>query len=271
MTRPVTDPPARPVVGGGLVLPLVTPVGPDGAVSEPCVRALIGAARSGVAALMPAISCGEGWRLSAEQWRAMVEFTVRHADGLPCLVGAQVATAAEAVERAAVAADLGADAVVVAPPMGGPASPEAVYGHFATVAAASELPVFVYNESAVSGNRIDRETLIRILRLDRVVGMKESSRSPETTLALVREAADTPVFQGWEDLMLDTPGAAGLVAPLAHLDAGLCGALLRDRSPARQAAVTAACHRYGLFGDDYVLRVKAELFRRGVIAHPGPV
>ncbi|MBC3840465.1 hypothetical protein GXW82_10185 [Streptacidiphilus sp. 4-A2] len=167
-------------------MPLVTPVGPDGAVSGPCVRAMIDSVRSEAAALMPAISCGEGWLLSEQQWSDMLRFTLRFADGLPCLVGAQVPTAAGAIARAAVAAELGADAVVVSAPSGRPAPlpQEEIFEHFATVAAASALPVFVYNESAVCGQRIEQETLRRILRIDRVSGMKESSRSPRTTRAL---------------------------------------------------------------------------------------
>lgn len=51
----------------GVVVPLVTPLGEGGAVVEEDVRRLVESVGDEATGLMPALSSGEGWRLSAEQ------------------------------------------------------------------------------------------------------------------------------------------------------------------------------------------------------------
>src|SRR5205807_47731 len=71
----------------GVVVPLVTPLDANGDVSAAGVERLVGSVRDHAAALMPALSSGEGWRLSEDQWRAMVSRTVAAARGLPVFAG----------------------------------------------------------------------------------------------------------------------------------------------------------------------------------------
>ncbi|MFJ7149067.1 dihydrodipicolinate synthase family protein [Streptomyces sp. NPDC100445] len=289
MTDPETpqQPPARPgsgVAGGpgphataarthgtaagtplrGLVVPLVTPLDRQGRVRADDVARLVDSVRAEVTALMPTLSSGEGWLLTEAQWRDMVTATVRSAAGLPVIAGVQLPDTAAVVARVRLAAELGADGVAVTTPFGAGVGQDDIVAHYEQVLDAGP-PVLVYNEEALSGNRIEAETLARICRLPGVIGVKESSGDPEFTRRLVAARLGVPVFEGWENLLSLVAGVDGFIGPLANLEPALCTALLRHPAPELQAEVDKACETYGILRDDWYLHVKRALVARGVI------
>lgn len=252
----------------GTIVPLVTPLTESGEVSEPSVRRLVESVRGEVSGLMPALSTGEGWKLSERQWHDVVAYTVRHAGGLPVLAGVQSPTTEGVVARARTAAALGAAAVAVTTPFTPGLTQEEIYEHYRAIREDVPVPLFVYNEKALSGNQIELETLVRVCALPDVVGVKESSGSAEFTRKLVTAVPGVPVFEGWENLLHEVTGpdgVAGFIGPLANLEPGLANAMLAAPSADRQRDIDDACERYGLFLDDWYRHLKRELRLRGVI------
>ncbi|MEU3605658.1 dihydrodipicolinate synthase family protein [Streptomyces sp. NPDC035033] len=250
---------------GGVMAPLVTPFDADGRVSAACVRELVARVRPYVRAVVPTISCGEGWRLDPESWRTVNSAALEAADGLPVITGIQCADPDEVLSRARWAARHGAAGVYVGPPWAAGRGRREVYRAYARIASALDIPVHLYNESVVSGVELDLGTLVAVCSLPGVVGVKESSRDPGVTRRLVDEAGDVDVYQGWEDLLTATPGVAGLIGPLALIEPELCGGFAARPTPALQETVTDTCRRLGLFEPDYVARTKQALVRRGVL------
>lgn len=249
----------------GVIVPLVTPLDERGEVSERSVERLIDSIRPSVSGLMPALTSGEGWRLSEAQWGDMVAATRHHARGLPVLAGVQVEDTAGVIERARLGMELGVDAVVVTTPFRKDATQDEIYEHYRAIREALPVPIFVYNEAALSGNEIELDTMLRICRIPDVVGIKESSGSVEFTNRLVAAETGVPVFQGWENLLAQTPGVDGYVLPLANLEPALCAAMLTAPSPELQARIDAVCEQHELLGDEWYASLKRELVRRGVI------
>jgi 4-hydroxy-tetrahydrodipicolinate synthase len=249
----------------GVIVPLITPLDESGAVHRSSLHRLIDSIRRGVSALMPALSSGEGWKLSLGQWRDVVAYTVEHAQGLPVLAGIQLPDTRAVLERCVLARELGVDAIVVTTPFSKGLSQEAIYDHYQALREGTSLPLFIYNEAALSQNHIELDTLLRICRLTNVVGIKESSGSAEFTRALVASRCGVPVFQGWENLLIEAPGIDGCVMPLANLDPALCGAMLAAPTREKQAEINAVCEQYGLFKEDWYHGIKKELVRRGII------
>jgi len=249
----------------GTIVPLVTPLDADGTVNESDVDRLVGYVHRDVTALMPALSSGEGERLTDRQWHDMVAATVAHSHGLPVLAGILTPQTGQVLARALLAGRLGATAVVVGSPFGADVTQAEILRHFRVVRDSIDLDLFVYNESSKSGNTIDPDTLLRILALPGVVGIKESSGSVDLTRRLLAADHAVPVFQGWENLLLAARGVAGLIGPLANLEPAACTALLADPNQARQHEIDVLCKRYGIFTDDWYRRVKEELHSRGVI------
>ncbi len=246
-------------------MPLVTPLSASGVVSKKSVQRLIESLRGKVDALMPTLSSGEGWKVSEQQWRDMVAYTVEYAGGLPVLAGIQLPDTQAVVDRSRLAAELRVNAIVVTTPFQKDITQEAIYEHYRTLRRNTSLPLFIYNEAAISGNNIELETLLRICQLPDVVGIKESSGSVEFTRGLLARKPGVPIFQGWENLLLQTPGVDGYVMPLANLEPELCQAMLAAPSAERQAQINAVCEQHGLFKEDWYHGLKKELVRRGIL------
>lgn len=252
-----------------VLVPLVTPLDPAGAVVEDDVRRLIESVGPHARGLMPALATGEGWALSEAQWEDAVGSACRHAGGLPVYAGAVAPTTSAVVARARRARDLGAAAVCATTPFVRAPTAEQVVDHYRTVHAEGGLPVVLYNERSLSGNVTGLTALVACCGLAGVVAVKESSRDPLVARELVAAGVDAAVHQGWEDLIGVTPGLAGCAVALANLEPRLCGELAR--APAESALrrrVGEACARHGLFSADWFRQVKAELVRRGVIGSP---
>lgn len=249
----------------GTIAPLVTPLTAEGDVSPGCVARLIGSMYGQVTALMPALSTGEGWALTGDRWRDMIVATRKHCHGLPVLAGIQLPTTKEVIKRADHALELGCDAIVISAPFGDQISQDQIYQHYATIRAQNAIPLFVYHETQISGNRIELSTLVQICQLPDIVGIKDSSGLPELTRSIIDAIADVPVFVGWEHLLLDVPNVAGFIGPLANLEPALCNRMLAAPTAKRQADIIATCQRYGLGADDWYRSLKTELRRRGIL------
>ncbi|MGZ3148051.1 dihydrodipicolinate synthase family protein [Lentzea chajnantorensis] len=250
----------------GTIVPLVTPLDDSGQVDTDSVARLVESVRGNVNGLMPTLSSGEGWLLDTRQWTDMVSATVEHSGGLPVLAGVQLPDTESVVERSRLAERLGVSAVVVTTPFRADISQDEIFQHYREVSEALDVGLFLYNEKAVSGNSIEPATLRRVCtQLPNVVGVKESSGSAELTRALVAECPGLPVFEGWENLLLEAQGVAGFIGPLANLEPKVCTEMLAEPTQERQDEINALCEKYGVFEDDWYRHVKTALRERGII------
>lgn len=250
----------------GLVVPLVTPLRGDGSVCEESVRRLIDSLSKAAVALLPALSSGEGDRLSERQWRDLVAYVVRHSGGLPVFPGALVASTPALIERAHFAAELGAAGITVPVPAFTGTGAQDVIGYFTGVTRHSPVPIFVYNQQSDGTAKEVIDTLAAICRLDRIVAIKESSRRSEVVVGLASRDLPSAVFQGWEDLLLQAPGPDGNAVALANLEAEICASMHRSPSVQNQRAINVLCERYHLFEEDWYMSLKTELWRRGILS-----
>jgi 4-hydroxy-tetrahydrodipicolinate synthase len=256
----------------GVIVPLVTPMTAEGQVCGDSVARLVASVRPAASGLIPALSSGEGWRLTETQWQDMVQLTARFAGGLPVLAGIELPTTRETIARARLAKQLGAAAVVVPPPFGGDLPAGQIRAHYQAIAREVDLPLFLYNEPKLTGTLLGLELLVELCRSGAVVGVKDSSGSAELTRALVAARTGVPVFQGWEHLcQATTPGVDGYILPLANLEPVLCRAMLEAPSPVLQAEIDRHCAAHDLLGEQWYLGLKRELKQRGVLADDHPV
>jgi 4-hydroxy-tetrahydrodipicolinate synthase len=247
----------------GVLVPLATPLTESGEVSITCVGTLIESVRPYAGGLLPGLSTGEGWRLSKQQWTDMLAATVEHARDLPVIAGVLLADSAKIAERL-LGVSQRLHAVAVAPPFDRAAKQEDIYAHFSALRSATTTPIVIYNESHLSGAKMNVKTIRRVCELGRLAAIKDSSGRIDVS----RELAATtgvPVFQGSEHLLTDSTPLAGSVVGLANLEPRLCAAAQRESSATTAGAVAHAVRRYGLDGPDWYANVKRELVRRNVI------
>ncbi|HVT17669.1 MAG TPA: 4-hydroxy-tetrahydrodipicolinate synthase [Thermoanaerobaculia bacterium] len=196
---------------------LVTPFRSDLTLDEEALRRLVRRqVAEGIHFLVPCGTTGENPTLSRNEHRRVVEITLEEAHGkVPVLAGAggndTRAVAALARELEA----LGADGLLVVTPYYNKPTPEGLVAHYRAVAAASRLPIVIYNVPGRTGTNVDPATLARLAQIDGIAGVKEASGNLSQIAAIFQLVPDTfAVLSGDDALTLPIAalGGAGLIS-----------------------------------------------------------
>jgi 4-hydroxy-tetrahydrodipicolinate synthase len=161
----------------GMVPPIVTPLHSRDVLDVEGLSRLVERLISGgVSALFVLGTTGEGPALSHRVQREMVERTCQLVNGrIPVLVGITDPSLVEALEMARFSADVGADAVVTAGPFYFPLTQPELERYVKSVLAESPLPVMLYNMPGLTKVTFGVETVRKLMALDKVIGIKDSS------------------------------------------------------------------------------------------------
>ncbi len=211
----------------GLFVPLLTALARSGQIDPGAIRGHVDRMLAGgVDGLVALGTTGEFADLLPQE-RAQVVGAVVDACGgrAPVLAGVGAVGAAEACEHARRAADAGADAVLVLPPLYWKLSGDGLVRHYAAVCAATSLPVVLYDFPALTGSPLLPPLVERLVReLDQVVGVKLSGPELRTLHEVARRTRphrpDFSVLVGSADLVLPAllGGADGAIVALANVD-----------------------------------------------------
>ncbi|MFJ1810813.1 MULTISPECIES: 5-dehydro-4-deoxyglucarate dehydratase [unclassified Streptomyces] len=158
------------VPSGPLFFP-VTAYGPDGSLDLDAYRAHVRrGVEAGAAAVFAACGTGEFHALAPEEFEACVRAAVGETAGrVPVVAGAGYGTAL-AVRYARLAESAGADGLLAMPPYLVVAAQEGLLRHYRSVAAATSLPVVVYQrDNAV----FTPETVVELARTEGIIGLKD--------------------------------------------------------------------------------------------------
>ena len=256
----------------GIMPPLVTPLGADrSTVCERSVERLVESLQPHVSGYITALSSGEGWKLDDNQWQDIARVTKKYAGEMPVFVGILRPATDDVVRLARRAETLGIDGLAITSPFGKRVTQDEILKHYRMVASATDLPLLVYNESDISMNITTFEVLVEIAALTSVVAMKESSGSLALLHMLLDAGLDLAIFQGRENLCLESKGVAGYAMALANVEPQMCLNIWSEPTPERQMEVSEFCSRSGLFEADWFAWIKTMLKARGIIANSAVV
>ncbi len=176
--------------------------------------------RDGVHGLVLMGTVGEGNSLSAEEKRNVLRAAVEVSAGkVPVIAGVSEFTTAAAASFARDAERIGAAGLMVLPAMVYvPTAAELEY-HFRSVAAASGLPIMLYNNPPSYRVNIDIATLVRLADVPSIVAIKESAPDSRRFTDLINVFGDRFVlFAGLDDIAFEglTLGAKGWVSGLTN-------------------------------------------------------
>ncbi|MDO7897428.1 dihydrodipicolinate synthase family protein [Pseudomonas citrulli] len=169
---------------------------------------------SGVHAIAPLGSTGEGAYLSDAEWDQVSEFSIARVAGrVPTVVSVSDLTTAKAVRRARFAQAQGADGVMVLPASYWKLSEAEILAHYQTIGASIDLPIMLYNNPATSGIDMSVELILRIFNaVENVTMVKESTGDIQRMhrLQLLGEG-QVPFYNGCNPLALEAfaAGAKG--------------------------------------------------------------
>jgi len=143
------------------------------------------------------------------------------------LAGTGCQSARQTIVLTKIAADAGADAVLVLNPSyyKGLMTKEALRSHYFSVADASPVPVIIYNMPANSGLDMDAATITALSEHENIIGLKDSGGNL-TKMGLIRKEAgsDFQILAGSAGFLLPalSIGAVGGILALANIAPGHC-------------------------------------------------
>jgi 4-hydroxy-tetrahydrodipicolinate synthase len=215
---------------GEVVLPLVTPFDADGDVDVGALRRLVDRVVAGRLAdsLFVAGTTGEFYALTGDERLRLLAEAKAAADGrLPLVAGTGAATTRETVALTEAAERLGYDAVAVIAPYFSRPGQDELHAHFAAAAAATRLPVVLYNIPLFTGVNLAPQVVARLARLPNVVAVKDqATANPLQVSEYLRAAPRLRVYSGDDAMTLPvlSQGGSGVVSGAAHV----CGDLIRE-------------------------------------------
>jgi 1-pyrroline-4-hydroxy-2-carboxylate deaminase len=172
----------------------------------------------GVDGLIILGTCGENNSLEPNEKRAVLKGAVDVvAKRVPIVAGVSELTTARAVDYARDAEKLGADALMVLPAMVYVPKREELVAHLKAVAAATSLPILLYNNPPAYRVVIDFEVLAALQDVKNIVAVKESAPDTRRFTDLINRFGDRfTVMAGLDDVAFEGMllGASGWVSGL---------------------------------------------------------
>ena len=176
--------------------------------------------KDGVHGLVLIGTVGEGNSLCAEEKRRVLAAALEVSAGkLPVIAGVSEFTTTAAVEFVRDAERLGADGFMLLPAMVYVPTAAELETHFRTVAAATGLPIMLYNNPPSYRVNIDLPTLTRLAEVPNIVAIKESAPDTRRFTDIFNAVGERFVlFAGLDDVAFEglTLGARGWVSGLTN-------------------------------------------------------
>lgn len=219
---------------GAVLTAMVTPFDDDGRLDLDATAAL---ARwlvdNGSEGLVVTGTTGEAPTLADDEkrdvWRAVAE-----AVAAPVLAGAGSNDTAHSVELVRAAEAAGVAGILAVTPYYSRPSQAGIEAHFRAMAAATSLPVLLYDIPVRTGRRIAHETFLRLAReVPNIVGVKDAAGDLAGSARLAAEApAGFELYSGEDGVTLPllSIGAVGTIGVATHWTGRLHGEMLSSFS-----------------------------------------
>jgi 4-hydroxy-tetrahydrodipicolinate synthase len=134
---------------------------------------------------------------------------------IPVVAGTTTSDTAHSVRLTREAAALGAAGALAVCPYYSRPSQAGIEAHMRAVAAASDLPVVVYDIPVRTGRKITTATLLRLFReVPNIVALKDAAGNPGETAALISSAPDGFEAYGGDDVLTLPLLASGIVGTI---------------------------------------------------------
>lgn len=173
---------------------------------------------------------GEYQSITLAEHKAYVKEMVPYIkDRVPVIVGCTREMPDEAADLARNAFEYGASAVMILPTYYCHPSQDEIYEYYKYIAEhINGGEIMIYNNPSSAGVEIEKDTYKRLMELDQVCVVKESSGNIRKLTEVLNDASDhISVFCGWDNMAYESfmCGATGWISMLANLAPKQCVAL----------------------------------------------
>ena len=206
----------------GSLVAIVTPMHQDGSLDLKALRALIDFhVAQGTDGIVIVGTTGESPTVNFDEHCLLIKTAVEHsARRVPVIAGTGANSTTEAIELTSAAKDLGADACLLVAPYYNKPSQEGLYQHFRSVAETVDIPQILYNVPGRTGCDIVNDTVLRLVQIPNIVGIKDATGNIERgTDLLLHAPTDFAVYSGDDAtaMSLMLLGGRGVISVTANV------------------------------------------------------
>ena len=258
----------------GVFVAIVTPF-KNGKIDEEALRGLIDfQIAGGVDGIVPCGTTGESATLNHEEHDQVIRIAVDACRGkASVLAGTGSNSTQEAIQLSRNAKNAGADGLLQITPYYNKPNQEGLYHHFSSIADAVDLPIVLYNVPSRTSVNMVPETVVRLAKIEKIVGIKEASGSLQAISKIIDNCGkDFTVLSGDDPLLwpILAIGGKGVISVTANIlpakVAALCkAAAIGDIAEARSLHYELMDINDSLFIDTNPIPVKAALHLMGKI------
>lgn len=212
----------KKTVFSGAATALVTPMNSDFSLNLDMLALLVEQQiEGGISAIVVCGTTGEAATMSDDEQDLVISAAVKAAKGrIPIVAGVASNCTAHAVELSKNAKKSGADAVLALTPYYNKTSQNGLVRHFSEIAAASALPMIVYNVPSRTGVDINPETYLKLTAIKNFVGIKEASGNmSKITKASAMLRRDADIYSGSDELTVPilSVGGKGVISVISNI------------------------------------------------------
>jgi 1-pyrroline-4-hydroxy-2-carboxylate deaminase len=173
---------------------------------------------SGVNGVIIGGSLGEASTLNSTEKTALVRFAVEKSAGrIPVLLNIAEGSTREAINQALLAKRIGADGIMLLPPMRYKSDHSETVAFFKTIASRTDLPILIYNNPVDYKIEVSLDMFEELLKLPNIQAVKESTRDVSNVTRLINRFGNRlKILCGVDTIALEElqMGANGWVAGL---------------------------------------------------------
>ncbi|MEQ1559381.1 MAG: 4-hydroxy-tetrahydrodipicolinate synthase [Methyloglobulus sp.] len=161
----------------GSIVALVTPMFENGALDWASLEKLVEFhINEGTDALVAVGTTGESATLDNDEHCAVIKATVEYVKGrIPVIAGTGSNSTTEAIALTRKAKEVGADACLIVTPYYNKPTQEGLYQHYKAINDAIDIPQILYNVPGRTACDMSPETVVRLAKLENIVGAKEAT------------------------------------------------------------------------------------------------
>jgi 4-hydroxy-tetrahydrodipicolinate synthase len=206
----------------GIIPPMITPFDKDENVDKKGVERVVNhLIKGGVHGLFSLGSTGEWYGLDFNQKREILETVMEVTNKrLPVYAGTGAITTKETLLLTKLATEIGVDALSVITPVFINPNERELFNHYQQVASITDLPILLYNNPGRTGINLSVDLVVKLGKIDNIVGIKDSSGDMTQGAEYIRRTDDDfSVLAGRDTLIygLLAYGAKGAIAATANI------------------------------------------------------
>ncbi len=185
----------------GSLVALVTPMTLNGDIDWEALKRLVEFhVEKGTASIVAVGTTGESATLDCDEHTEAIRFVVDQVNGrIPVIAGTGANSTREAIELTRAAKSVGADASLLVTPYYNKPTQEGLYQHYATIAEAVDIPQILYNVPGRTACDMLPETVLRLMSIANIVGIKEATGNLERARELIEATPDDFAIYSGDD------------------------------------------------------------------------